>query len=133
MSTKKRKGEAIVLVGVEATTGIAALGGMAYALGGAEGVPSEWLESSPFKSYVGPGLILGGAVGGSNLAAAWSTWRRRPNAATFSLIAGLVVVGWITAQVAIIGPRSWLQPLFFLTGVLTLVLARRLFEPGDEV
>src|SRR5690606_40846071 len=46
-----------------------ALGGAVYGLAGAEGVPLEWLEGSPFDSYVVPSLILLLAVGGTALAA----------------------------------------------------------------
>ena len=49
---------------------------MAYALGGASGVPEEWLENSPFDSYLIPGLYLGVVVGGTCLAAAYTTVRR---------------------------------------------------------
>ena len=42
-----------------------AFGGGYYGMQGAEGVPLEWLEGSPFKDYFLPGLILFAVVGGS--------------------------------------------------------------------
>lgn len=84
---------------------------MWYALAGAQDTPREWLKRTPFNSYTAPGLILGVAVGGSDLAAACAIWRRSPDAATVSSLAALILLGWIATQVAMIGYRSFLQPL----------------------
>ena len=43
------------LAALEAMVGVNALGGMAYALGGAKRVPPQWLDGTPFGSYVVPG------------------------------------------------------------------------------
>jgi hypothetical protein len=114
-----------VLIGVEAVTAANAFGGAVYALGGAPNVPLEWLDGSPFHSYVVPGLILGGVVGGSQLIAAVSLLRRRPYARTLSSAACLALLGWIATQVAIIGYVSPLQPLMVAVGLLILWLTRR--------
>lgn len=47
-----------------------AFAGGYYGIAGAEGVPLEWLEGSPFSNYVIPGIILMVVVGGSALSAA---------------------------------------------------------------
>lgn len=49
---------------------INAFGGGYYGLSGAEGVPVEWLEGSPFRSYFVPSVVLFVVVGGSFLFAA---------------------------------------------------------------
>jgi len=113
------------LAAIESLVAVNALGGMAYALGGAPGVPEEWLDDTPFGSYLVPGLYLGVVVGGSSLAAAYATIRdpRRARVAAFGSSA--VMVSWIVAQVAVIGYRSPLQPLVAATGVAVAHLAVR--------
>lgn len=118
------------LLALELSTGVGALGGAWYGLAGAEDVPVEWLDGTPFRDYTIPSLILGGAVGGSMLAAGWAVARRRPRRRALSGVAGAVLVGWIGTQVALIGWRSPLQPAFLSVGATTIALARRL--PGSH-
>lgn len=103
-----------------------AIGGAVYGLAGAEGVPLEWLEGSPFHSYVVPSLILLLAVGGTALAASTACFLRAPRAGALSGFAGGVLVLWIAVQVAIIGYVSWLQPTMLLAGGVIIGVARRL-------
>ena len=44
--------------------------------------------------------------------------RRDPRADTASIAAGLILVGWIVVQVALIGLTWFLQPLCFVIGLL---------------
>lgn len=48
-----------VLGVVDVAVGASAIGGAAYALGGATAWPVEWLEGTPLRSYRVPGLVLG--------------------------------------------------------------------------
>lgn len=54
-----------------------ALAGGHYGLAGAEGVPTEWLEGSPFRDYLIPGLVLFTIVRGGLLLAAIAVFARR--------------------------------------------------------
>lgn len=78
------------LIALNATAGVAALGGMVYALGGAPDVPPGWLERSPFRDYEVPGLILGGVYAPTSLAAAWAVAHRHPHAPDFAILAATV-------------------------------------------
>jgi hypothetical protein len=100
-----------------------------YGLAGAKGVPTEWLEGSVFADYFVPSLILFGFVGGLFLVAAVAvfTCLRISRLAAFG--AGVVVLGWIAAQVAIIGYVSWMQPTTTVAGLLVLILAWLLPNP----
>jgi hypothetical protein len=98
---------------------------MAYALGGANSVPPEWLEGTPFHGYTVPGLYLGLVVGGSCLAGAGLAARNAPQARTAALGSAAVIVSWIAAQVVMIGYRSPLQPLIAGTGVAVAYIAAR--------
>jgi hypothetical protein len=58
-----------------------ALGGGSYGmLGGAKGIPLEWLAGSPFRDYFIPSLILFAVVGGSTLLAGIAVLARWPMA-----------------------------------------------------
>jgi hypothetical protein len=101
-----------------------------YGLSGAEGVPTEWLEGGPFADYFVPSLILFVIVGGSLLVAAAAVLARLRFARLAAFGAGAVVLGWIAAQMSIIGYVSWMQPTTALAGVLVLMLAWRLKKPS---
>lgn len=114
-----------LLVAVEVVIAVNAVGGAIYGLAGAENVPREWLEGTPFDSYLIPSLTLLVAVGGSMGAAALAVLRRRRYAAALSVGAGVILVAWITTQVVIIVPDggfSWLQPTMLVAGLLVAAL-----------
>lgn len=62
-------------------------------------------------------------VGGSFLWAAIAVFAALRIARVAAFTAGLVVLGWLAAQLAIIGYVSWMQPTTAFAGVLVLVLA----------
>jgi hypothetical protein len=92
-------------------------------LSGAEDVPLEWLDGSPFRTYFVPSLILFVVVGGSFLFAAIAVLSRARIARVSALGAGAVVLVWILVQVSIIGYVSWMQPATAIGGLLILLLS----------
>jgi hypothetical protein len=102
-----------------------AFGGGIYGLRGAPGVPREWLAGSPFDSYAVPSLVLFGVVGLSLLVASAAVFSGHDAAPTLAAVAGVILLGWLVVQVAIIGPVSWLQPATALIGLVVLWLAWR--------
>lgn len=100
-----------------------AFGGGYYALSGAKGVPPEWLNDSPFKSYFIPGLFLFFIVGGSFLTAAVLVFARSRHARRASILSVVIVYAWLAVQMLIIGYVSWMQPVTALTALLILLLA----------
>jgi len=114
------------LGGLLAFGALNAFGGGYYGLSGADGVPTAWLEGSPFNDYFIPSLILLIVVGGSLLIAAVAVVARLRLARETAVAAGLVVLGWLAVQLAIIGYVSWMQPATAIAGVLILVLGARL-------
>jgi hypothetical protein len=99
-----------------------AIGGGYYGLVGAEGVPTEWLEGSPFRDYFVPSLVLVTVVGGALLFASIAVFARLPLARLAAYSAGAIVVGWLMVQVAIIGYVSWMQTATGIGALLILVL-----------
>lgn len=114
---------ATVLAGL---TAVNAFGGAIYGLRGAPSVPREWLRGTPFRDYRIPSLILGVGVGASSTAAAISAWRGSERAGTHTVTAGAILTGWIATQVAMIGPRSPLQPLMGAVGLAMIGLGATL-------
>jgi hypothetical protein len=112
------------LLGALLTFGaVNAIAGGYYGLAGAEGVPVEWLRGSPFKDYSIPSLILLVVVGGAFSIAAAAVFRQSRRARLHAFAAGIVVRGWISVQLTIIGYVSWMQPATVVAGVFVVMLA----------
>lgn len=101
-----------------------------YGLSGAPGIPLEWLAGSLFRDYFIPSLILFVIVGGALACAAIAVFARFRRARIAALTAGLIVLLWISVQLAIIGYVSWMQPATAIAGIAVLILASRL--PSTE-
>ncbi|NNH03751.1 hypothetical protein HLA99_07815 [Microbacterium ulmi] len=91
-------------------------------LGGA-GVPLQWLDGTPFDSFVWPGLVLGVIVGGSQALAVVAQHRRLRVAWGLHAAAGLVMMIWIFVEIALMLVWSPLQGVYFATGLVQTVLA----------
>ena len=101
---------------------INAFGGGYYGMAGAKNVPTEWLKHSPFHNYFVPSLILFVCVGGSSLVAAIAVFRRHRFARKAAFICGVIILIWLSAQMAIIGYVSWMQPTTGIAALLILFL-----------
>jgi hypothetical protein len=103
---------------------VSAIAGMTgLTLGGGLGLPPEWLEGTVFSSYVGPGLILGFVVGGTQAVALLAQYRRHWLAWGLQATAGLTMMIWVFVEIAMLLFWSPLQGIFFTTGVLQTALA----------
>jgi hypothetical protein len=113
----------------------AALSAFAGALGLAIGfmnIPLSVLRTTPFADFTVPALLLGFVVGGSALAAALIALFGPHGVALVepvrfdalaTAVAGCIMVGWMTIEIAMIGLGSWLQPTYFVVGLLMIGLA----------
>lgn len=100
-----------------------AIGGGVYGLLGAKDVPREWLDGSPFTSYLIPSVVLLLCVGSAFLigsTAALFNWRSAWN---YTAFAGLIALAWIVTQLSIIGYVSWMQPVIGLLSLAVLSLS----------
>jgi len=98
------------------------LGGGLGLLLGFVGTPQELLAGTPFGSFVGPGLTLLLAVGGSSLAAGIVAMKDRLWGAAASIVAGCTVVGWIVGEMYTVPWTHWLQPFEAGLGLLMIAL-----------
>lgn len=122
MSTSKEKAIRYVLGILLLFVAINAFGGGYYAMAGAEGVPVEWLQGSPFTSYYYPGMLLFAGIGGLSLFSAIAVFSKKKIAGKVVLICGLAILLWLGVQVATIGYVSWMQPVTAMIAVLILIL-----------
>jgi hypothetical protein len=100
----------------------AAVGGIGILLTDGLGMPAAMLEGSPFSSFLWPGIVLLVVVGGTQAVAAVLLLSGRATALTGSAIAGFGMVIWIFVETGIIRGLSWLQVLYFTTGMLQIAL-----------
>lgn len=100
-------------------------GGIALIVGLETGrFPADWLEGTPFSSYVLPGVILAVVVGGSATLAALSLLRS-PTGGGASVLAGVVMMGWIIAEILLLKQPSeptWTEVFYFALGLVMVLL-----------
>jgi hypothetical protein len=77
----------------------------------------------PLKGPVVPAVALGVVVGGSQAAALILGVAHRARAAQASLLAGLVLVAWVLAQLPLIGWTAPVQWIVFAVGVVEVAVA----------
>jgi hypothetical protein len=101
----------------------AAVGGLALVTG-LEGdrFPLNLLESTPFSSYMVPGLILTVVVGGSASIAIAALLRGLDSGAPASIIAGAILMGWIIGEALLLHQPSWFEAFYFALGVTMAAL-----------
>jgi hypothetical protein len=128
-------GERNTRIAVVVVNLFAALSAFAGALGlvvGFMNIPVSELRTTPFADFTVPALLLGLVVGGSALAAALIALFGPRQIALFeplrfdalmSAIAGCIMVGWITIEIAMIGLDTWVQALYLVVGLLMIGLA----------
>ena len=133
MSTSRRR---LALLGLEVFVALTAIGGGIALATGAEGgrFPRSWLSGTPFGDHLAPGLILAAIVGGSAAAAAIALARQSTIAPRASTAAGLLLVGWIVGEVALISADSELvspmEALCLVVGAAMIGLATQLEGPA---
>ena len=123
----KHKFVQLVLIVVVAFVGLTAVAGGVAILTGFLQLPLGLLQGTPFSSYLIPGLVLAIVVGGSGLVAAATLPTGCEMGILASLVAGLILVGWIVVEIAMIGLGSWLQVLYLVLGLTILGLAAYLW------
>ncbi len=86
-------------------------------------LPVEWLAPVGLDSWVLPGVTLIVLIGGAMGSAAVAGWRNTPHAPAVSLAAAVVLLGWLTVQLVVIGPRTPVQAATATLDLLVIVLA----------
>jgi hypothetical protein len=96
--------------------------------GGRAQFPLEWLHNTPFSDYTIPALILTIGVGGSSLIAAVLVFTGREEGVLASVVAGLIMTGFIVVEVVMLKQGiSWIEGLYLGLGLLISGLATSLW------
>jgi len=102
--------------------------GVLIEAGGRAQFPLEWLQNTPFSDYTIPALILTIGVGGSSLIAAVLVFTGREEGVLASVVAGLIMVGFIVGEVVMLKQGiSWIEGLYSGLGLLISGLAAYLW------
>jgi hypothetical protein len=107
----------------------AVVGGLGLLLGWYEPPPVKLLRGSPFGSYAIPALFLLVVMGGGGLVAAVALLRRHELGVPTSGVVGVMTIGFEVVQMIIVG-FSWLQVLYLVVGMLSVLLAVRMWRAG---
>jgi len=112
----------------------ALFGGITLSLG-VDKFPAQWLVGTPFPSYLIPGLILAVIVGGSATLAAVTIPRRSHQGAFLSIIAGVILLGWLLGERLILpkgvfDPRFWWLEALYVVAGLCMVLPSLIARPS---
>lgn len=86
------------------------------------GMTTTWLEGTPFKNYLIPGIILFLFNGVGNITVFILGLTEKPFFGKSATAFGLIMMIWIITQVIMIGYQSFLQPLYFSTGLIQLIV-----------
>lgn len=84
-------------------------------------MPLDFLEHSPFSSYLVPGIVLFVVNGLFSLLTLFMVLRKHPQCQRFIMAQGVLLAGWIAVQVAML--QIFYAPLhlpFFLMGAFLL-------------
>lgn len=83
--------------------------GVLIEAGGKARFPLEWLQHTPFSDYTIPALILTIGVGGSSLLGAVLVWTFPKAGILASVVAGLIMAGFILVEMLMLGARNLLD------------------------
>lgn len=124
MGVKGEKNLRIALVLVDLFAALSAIVGAIGLLVGFMNIPLSVLAGTPFADFTVPALLLGVVVGGSALVAAIIALLGPESfEALASAVAGCIMVGWMTIEIAMIGLGTWVQPAYLVVGLVMIGLA----------
>lgn len=122
---KRKTQQTIYIILLEIITfliGITAvMGGISLITTNGLGMPLSYLSNSIFPSFVIPGIILAGIVGGSNLIAFIMLLRKHKLMLESAAVGGFGIVIWIFGEIYVIGQAHILQVIYFMLGVIILI------------
>jgi hypothetical protein len=116
---------------IQAFIGLTAIAGGFKLVSNPNGIPDfpiEWLSNSPFNNYFIPGLVLLIVIGFGNVLAGTVTFLRKGYSGSIAALLGIFLILYMTIEVWFVSLRNFLQPLYFILGVLVLILGLKLFK-----
>jgi hypothetical protein len=89
-------------------------------------MPLSLLQGTPFKDFQIPGILLTVTVGGVNLAAVFYNVQRHNSRYNWAIAGGILISGWIIAQLILIQVVHWLHFIYLGIGLLIVLIAYQL-------
>ncbi len=115
--------------------GITAIAGGIRLISNPNGLPDfpiEWLINSPFTNYFFPGLVLLIIIGFGYVASGTATFLRKGYSGSMASLLGLCLIVYMTVEVWFVGLRNFLQPLYFILGVIVFALGSNLIKSAKK-
>lgn len=84
------------------------------------GMTTDYLNTSPFDTFLIPGTVLFFVNGMLNILAAVSVIQNKPYAKQFVVLQGFLLVGWIVVQVWMVRDINPLHIVMFSIGILLI-------------
>jgi hypothetical protein len=117
----------IILLIVTSFVALTSIGGGIAILTGIDKFPIEWLDGTPFKSFVIPAILLLILVGGSASLAAINVLFKRKYAHRCSFISGIFLIGYILVEILILkqvppGPTP-IEIFYLMLGIIISAIA----------
>jgi hypothetical protein len=94
--------------------------------GKAMNLPLSLLETTPFKDYLIPGILLTVLVGCINLLAVFYNLQRSPGRYNWAIAGGIMIIGWIVVQIILISSLQWLHVIYLIIGLAIVLIAYQL-------
>jgi hypothetical protein len=115
----------IVIGALDSLIAVSAIGGGLAILLRLDKFPLSWLANTPFNDYVVPALILTLVVGGGSLVAVVAIFLKQETSIFVSMIAGIIMVAWISAEIGLINaPKpSFIEVIYLGLGIAVLALS----------
>lgn len=88
-------------------------------------LPLTLLNDTQFKDFLTPGILLT-FVGAMILLAAFFNAQQYRGRYSLSIGAGILISGWITAQMILITTVHWLHFIYLFTGLMIIFIAFKL-------
>lgn len=104
-----------MLIGLLLLHAVTAMAGGILLITGNINLPADTLAHSAFPDLYFPGVILMAIVGGSALIAALAMWKRVIGAELAVIVASVVMLMWLTGEIASIRHINFLQILYYAT------------------
>ena len=134
-ANNKNKLMVYFLAVIQTFIGITAIAGGLRLVSNPSGLPDfpiEWLINSPFTNYFFPGLVLMIVIGFGYVVSGTVTFLRKGYSGRIAALLGLCLILYMTVEVWFVGLRNFLQPLYFMLGVIVLILGLNLFKSAKQ-